>query len=316
MLAASLAAKKKNPDETQTLALPKEPPQVAIGEASKLLFHVSPLSGKGLLSQQTRDALKALIKANGGVPVIHIRAFIAGGGDIRRVPQIVSEIFTDKKLPLPSVSVVLTGGLPVENAQVLLESISAGKKEVNPDGVQFVSSEAATASDPAAPVSALLAKSVSELAGKIPGGAALQVSCFVSNLANSGELTGLITTRFPGAAVSLVQSQRAPWQAYANCEAVVRSAQGPAQRLAFTGTRVAFGSQEKDAVLAFQRLDKDLTDALAPPAGIVFSNIYTLSRSAGDLAKKIRPRSAMFPVEGLASIDAGFAADAVAVVGR
>ena len=33
LLAASLAAKKKNPDElvTQTLELPKDPPQVAVG---------------------------------------------------------------------------------------------------------------------------------------------------------------------------------------------------------------------------------------------------------------------------------------------
>ena len=78
------------------------------------MFHISPLSGKGLLSQQTRDALKAILKANGGAPVIHLRAFVAGSGDLRRVPQIVSEVFTAKKMPLPSVSVVLAGGLPLE----------------------------------------------------------------------------------------------------------------------------------------------------------------------------------------------------------
>ena len=57
-LAATLVAgKKKNPDdETQTLALPKDPPAVAVGETRHLLFTVSPLSGKGLLTQQTRDA--------------------------------------------------------------------------------------------------------------------------------------------------------------------------------------------------------------------------------------------------------------------
>src|SRR5438874_391960 len=104
-LAASLPAKKKNPDEvTQTLATPKEPPMVAIGETRRLVFHVSPLSGKGLLSQQTRDALKAILRLNGNLPVVHIRAFVAGSGDVRRVPQIVSEVFTDKKMPLPSVS--------------------------------------------------------------------------------------------------------------------------------------------------------------------------------------------------------------------
>src|SRR5260221_10568869 len=121
----ALPAKKKDPaEQTQTLALPKDPPPVAVGETSRLVFHVSPLSGKGLLSQQTRDALKAILKANGAVPVVHIRAFVSGSGDIRRVPQIVSEVFTDKKWPLPSVSVVRAGGLPLDNAQVGLEAVS------------------------------------------------------------------------------------------------------------------------------------------------------------------------------------------------
>src|ERR1700685_3474220 len=92
-LAAAIAGKKNPDDVTQVLELPKDPPMIAIGTTSRLVFHVSPLSGKGLLSQQTRDALKAILKANGGAPVIHIRAFVAGSGDLRRVPQIVSEVF-------------------------------------------------------------------------------------------------------------------------------------------------------------------------------------------------------------------------------
>src|SRR5579862_2345592 len=93
MLLATLAfAGKKNPDDvTQILELPKDPPMVATGETARLVFHVSPLTAKGLLSQQTRDALKAILKANGGAQVVHLRAFVAGSGDLRRVPQIVSE---------------------------------------------------------------------------------------------------------------------------------------------------------------------------------------------------------------------------------
>src|SRR5271168_2061899 len=132
MLAAALAVnifaadkKKQNKDEaTQTLALPKDPPPVAIGDATRLVFNVSPLSGKGLLSQQTKDALKAIFKENGGAPVIHIRAFVGGSGDVRRIPQIESEVFTEKKMPLPSVSVIQAGGLPLENAQVVIEAVS------------------------------------------------------------------------------------------------------------------------------------------------------------------------------------------------
>src|SRR6266566_1376303 len=62
-----LPAKKKKPEEiTQTLALPPDPPATVAADTSRLVFHVSPLSGKGLLSQQVRDALKALLRSSGG----------------------------------------------------------------------------------------------------------------------------------------------------------------------------------------------------------------------------------------------------------
>src|SRR5580700_8129859 len=137
-LAVAYGGEKKNPDDTtQTLDLPKDPPMVAVGEPRRLVFHVWPLSAKGLLSQQTREALKAILKANGGAPVVHIRAFVAGSGDLRRVPQIVSEVLAEKKMPLPSVSVVQAGGLPLEGAQVVLEAVSQAKRDVNPGGLTF-----------------------------------------------------------------------------------------------------------------------------------------------------------------------------------
>ncbi len=316
MLAAiSLPAKKKNPaEETQTLALPRDLPQVAVGETSRLLFNVSPLSGKGLLSQQTRDALKAILKANGGVPVVHIRAFVSGSGDIRRVPQIVSEVFTEKKLPLPSVSVVLAGGLPLDNAQVVLEAVSIGRRDANPGGLDFIAGEESTASDPSTSPQSLLEKTLNQLASKVNASSVVQMSCFVSTMNNPAQLTAAIQSRFPAAAVDLVQTQRAPFRALANCQAVARGGRITAGKLAFTGTRVAFGAQEKDAVLAFQRLDRDLTDAAAPPANIVVTNVYALSSQAGELIRKFRAPTAVIPFEGLASIDAGFAVDAIAAV--
>ncbi len=320
-LAALLTAgKKKNPDDiTQTLALPKDPPAVAVGEISHLLFTVSPLSGKGLLTQQTRDALKAILKENGGASVVHIRAFVAGSGDVRRVPQIVSEVFTEKKLPLPSVSVIRAGGLPVENAQVVLEAVSVAKKETNSGGVQFVAGEGITDKDPASLARPLLEKALDQLSSKTSNATALQVTCYVSELTRPAELASLISGRFPGATVDLVQTQRLPWQAFAGCEAVTRGGNAAKAKLAFTGTRVAFGSQEKDAALAFQRLDKDLAEAGAAPADIVLTNIYPLSGQVANLVHQVRPASQAISgviFEGLASIDAGFAVDAVAAVSR
>src|SRR5678809_1419918 len=123
--------KKEKELETQTLPLPPEPPAAVIAETAKLAFHVSPLSAKGLLTQQVRDALKALDRANGGATFVKLRAFVAGTGDMRRVATIVAEDFSDKKMPLPAVTTIQVGALPMDGAQVVIESIDAGKKVVN-----------------------------------------------------------------------------------------------------------------------------------------------------------------------------------------
>jgi enamine deaminase RidA (YjgF/YER057c/UK114 family) len=323
-LTAAYAAKKKNPDDiTQTLELPKDPPMVAIGETSRLVFHVSPLSAKGLLSQQTRDALKAILKMNGGDRIVHVRAFVAGSGDLRRVPQIVSEILTEKKMPLPSVSVVQGGALPLEAAQVVLETVSTGKKEVNPGGLIFVEAQVAVANSLSAPLSPLLDQSLARLAGRMQGAAALQISCFVSDLTGASELSAAIAARFPAAVVDLVQTQRASSRTLAACEGIARAAgSGPAvksPRLAFTGTQAAFGVEEQNARQAFQRLDRELAEAGVAASDIVSMSVYPLSLPIAELAGKVRPTQGaltMVPFEGVASIDSIFAVDAIAAVPR
>jgi enamine deaminase RidA (YjgF/YER057c/UK114 family) len=302
-LALAFAAKKKNPDDvTQTLAEPKDPPMVALGETRRLVFHVSPLSAKGLLSQQTRDALKAILKATGGAPMVHVRAFVAGSGDPRRVPQIVSEVFSEKKMPLPSVSVVQVGGLPLENAQIVLETVSMGKKDVNSDGLTFVEAQRADS----------VAKSLDQVASRLAGEAPLRVTCFVSEI---GGDAGTIAARFPSASVNVVQTQRAPLKSGAACEAVARGVVATVPKLAFTGTRVAFGGDEKAAALAFERLDRDLRGAGVDPADMIATHIYPLSPRLGELALKVRAAKSgatVVPVEGVASVDGSFAIDAVA----
>jgi len=306
ILAAALAGdtfaadkKKTKKDEvTQTLALPKDPPPVALGDAARLVFNVSPLSGKGLLSQQTRDAMKAIFKENGGAPVIHIRAFVGGSGDVRRIPQIVSEVFTDKKMPLPSVSVIQAGGLPLDGAQVIIEAVSEGKKPVNPTGLGFIAAQ----------------DSLDKLAGAVGSATAVEVSCFVTDFASSTLQLSTIATRFPSAAVNLVQTERNPGRTSTQCAAVVRG--GKTGRLAFTGTRGAFGSEESDVKLAFTRLYKDLADAGAPPTGIIATNIYPISTALSIVVRGLIdiPGAVSFiPFEGVAAMDASLAVDAVAL---
>ena len=258
-------AKKKNPDDqTQTLALPPEPPMVATGQTSRLVFTVSPLSNKGLLSQQTRDALKAILKMTGNVPVIHIRALVAGSGDLRRVPQIVSEIFSEKHMPLPSVSVVQVGGLPMEGAQVVIEAVSEGRKDVNPDGL--------TLGVGTTPEQAL------------HGATPLMVTCFVNSMQ-------------PMPAVNVVQMQRAPNRSENICEAVGRGGDVKAAKLAFTGTQIAIGDEQK----AFQRLSRELGDAQA-----IVTNVYALER-------RTIKGATVIPIESVASTDAALAVDEIAI---
>src|SRR5947209_129464 len=107
-------AKKKKEDETQTLQLPRELPNAVTGETRRLVFLVTPLSAKGLLSQQVRDSLKALDRQAAGSAILNIRAFVAGSGDLRRVRDLVSDTFNDRRKQLPTLSLIRAGGLPLE----------------------------------------------------------------------------------------------------------------------------------------------------------------------------------------------------------
>jgi enamine deaminase RidA (YjgF/YER057c/UK114 family) len=300
----------------QTLNLPKDPPLVAVGETARLTFQVSPLTGNGLLSQQTRDALKAILKLNGGSQIVHIRAFSAGNGDIRRIPQIVSDVLADKHGPLPSVSVLQAGALTLRDAQVVLETVSLGRKQVNEGGLTFYAAETAVADTPAATVRTLLQKAADELAARMNGKPALSVTCFTSTLDEGQELVRIVTSRFPGAATNLVQPRRLAWQTEADCEGVARGGGLTSPGIAFTGTQIAFGSEGKDAVLAFQHLDRALAAAGAPRSGeAALLRLYLLSPGTVEVARKqigggvqVSP----LPVEGVGPSSAGFAMDAVA----
>ena len=302
----------------QTLNAPKDPPLVAVGDTERLIFHVSPLSGQGLLSQQTRDALKAILKLNGGAQILHIRAFSAGNGDVRRIPQIVADVLGDKHGPLPSISVLQAGALTLNDAQIVLETISIGKKALNRNGLTFHAAETVVADTPNATLQPLLQRAADQLAAKMNGKPALAVTCFVSSLDGAAELTRIVTSRFPGAVTDLVQPRRLAWQTEASCEGVSRGGAMTASRLAFSGTQIAFGVEEKDAALALQRLDRALTEAGAPRAedGALL-RLYLISPSTGPVAAKQIKGSApvaTYSVESVGPATAGFAIDAVAPV--
>ena len=346
--------KKKSEEEiTQTLEVLPDPPQAITAEVDRLVFHVSPLSAKGLLSQQTRDAIKALTRLMGGATAVKLRAFVAGTGDMRRVQSIVSEVYTERRQPLPALSVVQVGALPMEGAQVVVESIALAKKKVNPRGLAFISGQAVSEKDPLSPIAPLVKKSLADLNVAVRAVApdpasVLRVTCFLSSIDRSMELRTQIFTAFPKAAVNLVQIQRAPISAVAECEAVARLDKAPPARVeltnpeglakspnysqiavvgpgrvALTGTQMAFRAQDSDIRLAFERLKKALEQVHARVDQTVMSHIYPLSSSLSDRIRRIRfefydksrpPASTMLPFEGLPSLDASFGVDVIAVM--
>jgi enamine deaminase RidA (YjgF/YER057c/UK114 family) len=325
--------KKKKEEITQTLELPKEPPASVTAETARLVFHVTPLSAKGLLSQQVRDALKALLKTAGGETVVKLRAFVAGSGDLRRVQAIVSEVFTEKRLPLPALSVVQVGALPLEGAQVVIESVAVAKKELNPLGLVFISGQ----------TSAAHLKMALEAAGS---GDALRVTCFSSAFEDQATLRAALEVDYRHAALDFVQLRRGGGRSVVECEAVARLARkitAPAQfenpaslaqdpnysqlalvsapRLALTGAQIAYGFEDSDARLAFQRLAKVLEQAGSSMRDVVMASFYPLSTSIAGQVRKIRleffdpsraPASTLLPFEGLPAMDAGFAVEVAA----
>jgi enamine deaminase RidA (YjgF/YER057c/UK114 family) len=348
-LAAALAAlaspaKKKKEDETQTLQLPKELPMAVTGETHRLIFHVTPLSAKGLLSQQVRDALRNLEHQAAGNPVLQIRAFVAGSGDLRRVRDLVSETFTERRQPLPALSLVQAGGLPLAGAQVVLEAVSNGRRDSNAGGLAFVPGEAAVSENPLDSVAPLLDRSLASLraavraAGAAPADA-LRVTCFLSSLDGFQALHDRVEMEYPRAALDILQPQRAPPRAAAACEAVVGLHESRGTEAArpvagspplvflisphavLSGTQVSFGFQEQDARLALNRLGRALEPLGVTLHDVVLARFYPLSRRIEEEVRhqipaffpRPDPPAAIFTeFEGLSSSDAGFALDVVA----
>jgi enamine deaminase RidA (YjgF/YER057c/UK114 family) len=268
------------------------------------------------------------------------------------VRELVSETFTEHRLPLPVLSVVQVGALPLDAAQVVIEATAVAKKNVNQYGLVYISGQGASSSGPLDPVLPLVEQSLARLAtavkaaGSEPGDVA-RVTCFLSSLDRYGEVRRLVESTYSGAALNLVQVQRAPARAVAECEAIARLrwntgtaihmlnpeglAQSPqlsqialigAPQVILTGSQEAFGFQDADARLAFERLQKSLSHEGGSLRQVAFTSVYPLSARISEQLRKIRgefyngarpPAGTILPFQGLPSMDAGFALDVVAV---
>jgi enamine deaminase RidA (YjgF/YER057c/UK114 family) len=319
-----LEEKKKKPEPTQTLPPPRELPTAVAGETERLIFQVSPLSHVGLLSQQTRDALRALQRLAHGTTILKLRAFVAGSGDMRRIGELVGELWTDRHTPLPALSVIQAGGLPLDGAQVVIESIAEEHKTVNPNGLVFLSGQTGES----------LEESLSKLgaASSIPGGEMLRVTCFVRALDENRDAQSTMSRHFPNAALNYVQTQREYLPPVAECEGVARASGGAGKsrapggyawvtspKVVLSATQLSFGTQEGDVKLAFDRLERSLAPFQVRLNSVAMTHVYVMSRSMSEKVRAIRPElfkdkaSTIVQVEGLPSLDASLGVDVVAV---
>lgn len=303
---SSLAQKKKKNKKdvepvTQTLEVLPDPPLAVKVESTRLLFLVSPLSSKGLLTQQAKEALAALRRQARGATLVKLRAFVAGRGDARRINSIVSEQFTEWKLPLPALSILQIGALPLEGAQVQIEGIAEDRKPINLNGLAWLAGKLVTKpfreSGGVNAVQPLLLESLAALNGDL-----LALTCFVSSLDNASELDRAMAAKFPNAARTLLQAQRAIGSGLARCEGVVRRNIGAPDRLVLTGTIIGFGTDEKDIQLVASRITR-LLEA---------NNATMLERKGYGVSRSLENRlGSICVVEGVGSNEATFALEAI-----
>ncbi len=336
------------------LKSPYPPPALTV-DTGRLTFQVSPISTKRLLSDQTEVALKDLLQKTKHGRIVKLRAFVAGTGDIRTVQNTVSDIFNQKKIPLPVLTLVQVGALPYRDAEVVLEATTLSKDVENPHGLAFISGQPAVSDEltfQVAPLAELSVKKVEAALGAagLDAKDALRVTCFVSSVDDASKVVGLLQREFPGAAQNVVQIQRASPVSLAECEAVARLKTDPPETVVRLNPR---GTGECSQLFAGGAGEYATTGAYRRPVGVPFSgrgrppglrtaepyargrenhhaqhrvaNIYPLSSTIADLVRKVRPEFldrdrppavTMLTFQGLPSIDASFSLDVVAVPGR
>lgn len=325
--------KKDEEPKTQVLPLPKEPPMALGADVESLSFRLTPLLKIGKLSAQIRDSLTELIRDSHGASIVKLRAFVAGAGDSRRVQAIVSDLFTEKKLSLPVISIIQVGALGDDAAQVVMESVVSEKRVLNPDGLAFLAGQTAATFD-----GSLSKLSESLAVASLAPPDVRSVTCFSDNLGDYREHVAKANAVFAKASINLVQSQRQPGGARTTCEAVARLHESESQgarsslqparvtvvpghsRLVFTGLQLAFGGYLDDANSALRNLRKFSEAASGNFNQIASLDVYSLSGEATSALRKTAskfdvPGSAITiqQIEGLPSLDAALGMEAIMV---
>lgn len=296
-------------------------------DTATLDFHSSPLLRTGGLGVQIRQSLADLIRDTKGETIVKLRAFVAGAGDARRVQVETAALFTEKKLPLPTVSIIQVGALENEAAQLVIEAVVSTRKTINPNGLAFFSGQVGVNYQQAIRE---LQRSA-QLASVAPSHL-LRSTCFTARIENAAGIRSTLEAAFPAAAITIVQPLRDAVRDETLCEAVGQlsqpRAEGPvvllkearaalvnSPKLVFTGLQLTFGNFLDDAQEAVRRLERaaSAVEAVEAPVEV---NAFALDASAGSAVRKKMtavPLSTFTvqTVEGLPSIDATAGIEAV-----
>jgi hypothetical protein len=149
------------------------------------------------------------------------------------------------------------------------------------------------------------------------------VTCFASSIGDNETARSGLAAAFPAAALNLMEAQRSPVDRFALCEAVGRIEAGntivpgaqavvvKTPKVVFSGIQMAFGREDSDLRLAFERLDKAI-GSLGGSGGVVAVRFYAmdglLSQKLARLGRELFHRDSLagsvVEVEGLPSLDA------------
>jgi enamine deaminase RidA (YjgF/YER057c/UK114 family) len=325
--AAQRSKKSTEPLKTQVLPLPPDLPMALEAETATLDFHISPLLRSGGLSAQIRQSLNDLIRDTKGETIIKLRAFVAGAGDPRRVQVEVAGIFTEHKLPLPTLSIIQVGALEEEPAQVVIEAVVSTHRPVNPNGLAFFSGQAGSSYS-----QALEHLQESTKTARVAPTRLVRCTCFTARIEEAPALRTSLHAAFPGAAINVVQPLRNPLLENTLCEAIGQMDRTPAEgevvllknarttlvhspQLVFTGLQLTFGKFLDDAQEAVVRLQR-AASALQPVETPVEINAFALDASAGSAGRKKMtaiPLSTFTvqTVDGLPAVDATAGIEAI-----
>ena len=182
--------------------------------------------------------------------------------------MIVSEMFTDKKLPIPAVSVDSGGQACRWMARRWCSSRLLWKRRSSIlDGVVF-------------------------LPGLKPGPPVNResITCFMNSLDKAVDLRASSQRPTRRRLLNFVQLRRDTLGDSYECEAIAAAqpGQGVTGKIVITGTQLAFGSGEEDSRLAFQRLEKALTPVGGKLTDTVWVQFYPLSGKAAESIRKVQ----------------------------